>query len=117
MKSNRVRKSCLKKTAASGESSSDIITSADSCNSSSTGTTSASSASSKLSWGALEIRTYPNILGDNPAVSDGCPITLDWRPISREKHDDLVYYEITVRTRRPRRRRKELVMKVIERDT
>eukprot|EP00934_Nitzschia_sp_Nitz4_P005059 Nitzschia sp. Nitz4//scaffold76_size158648//95115//95813//NITZ4_002555-RA/size158648-processed-gene-0.244-mRNA-1//1//CDS//3329557872//5049//frame0 len=38
----------------------------------------------KVVFSTLEIREYPIIPGDNPSVTVGCPITIDWA------HDDLV---------------------------
>ena len=35
-----------------------------------------------VSFGDVEIREYNVILGDNPAVSAGPPVTIDWIPIS-----------------------------------
>jgi len=40
---------------------------------------------SKVSFSKVEIRCYPMILGDNPGVDNGVPITLSWeysRPIT-----------------------------------
>jgi len=33
-----------------------------------------------VSFADVEVRSYPIILGDNPAVSAGPPITIDWYP-------------------------------------
>lgn len=35
-----------------------------------------------VSFSTVEIRDYPIILGDNPAVSHGPAVTIDWKPIS-----------------------------------
>lgn len=35
----------------------------------------------KVHFSNVEIRYYPMIIGDNPSVSDGCPVTIDWEPI------------------------------------
>lgn len=66
-------------------------------------------------FGDLVIYEFPNILGDNPAVSDGAPLTIGW------KHDSknivaVDYYEF-LRTQRPRRRRKDLIIPSTARDT
>ena len=34
-----------------------------------------------VTFNKVEIRYYPVIIGDNPSVSDGCPVTIDWEPI------------------------------------
>jgi hypothetical protein len=34
-----------------------------------------------VTFNNVEIRYYPVIIGDNPSVSDGCPVTIDWEPI------------------------------------
>ena len=31
-----------------------------------------------VGFGKLEFREYPIIMGDNPSVSDGVPLALDW---------------------------------------
>ena len=33
-----------------------------------------------VSFGHVEIREYPMILGDNPSPTDGIPITIGWKP-------------------------------------
>lgn len=45
---------------------------------------------SSVSFSTIEIRSYPIILGDNPACDDnGPPLTIDWDPInSRKLHVD-----------------------------
>lgn len=95
-----------------------------------------------LCWGNLEIYTFPvsparwssfrtrsfsasthsrlyfetqNILGDNPAVTSGAPIAIDWRHQSKEIVG-VEQYEY-LRRSRPKRTRKALVMSGAERDT
>jgi hypothetical protein len=71
---------------------------------------------SGICWGDLEIYEFPNILGDNPATSDGgAPITIGW------KHENksvvgIDYYEF-LRQSHPRRKRKELAISGGQRDT
>ena len=38
-----------------------------------------------VSFGDLEIRSYPVILGDNPFCHSGCPLQLDWEYIDASK--------------------------------
>jgi hypothetical protein len=69
----------------------------------------------ELCFGDLTIYEFKNILGDNPAVSEGAPLSIKW------KHDSksviaVDYYEY-LRQSRPRRKRKDLVVKSAERDT
>ena len=48
----------------------------------------------KVNFSDLTVIEYPIILGDNPACTDGCPITIDWIPIGGYKHS-LDLYEYT----------------------
>lgn len=71
--------------------------------------------SSSVCFGDLTIYEFKNVLGDNPAVSEGAPLTIGW------KHETmnviaLDYYEF-LRNQRPRRRRKDLVIPSTSRDT
>lgn len=68
-----------------------------------------------VSWGEVEILVFPNILGDNPGVSYGAPLTIGWKPESKETVgvDCFEYF----RQSRPRRNRKDLMMKSTSRDT
>jgi hypothetical protein len=69
-----------------------------------------------VGWGDLEIYEFPNILGDNPATSDGgAPISIGW------KHENKTvvavdYYELLRKTH-PRRTRKNLAVSGGQRDT
>jgi hypothetical protein len=40
------------------------------------------SSSSHIRWSTVEIREYAIILGDNPSVIRGVPLTMDWTPLS-----------------------------------
>eukprot|EP00525_Craspedostauros_australis_P000933 CAMPEP_0198117160 /NCGR_PEP_ID=MMETSP1442-20131203/16723_1 /TAXON_ID= /ORGANISM="Craspedostauros australis, Strain CCMP3328" /LENGTH=171 /DNA_ID=CAMNT_0043775147 /DNA_START=109 /DNA_END=624 /DNA_ORIENTATION=- len=42
---------------------------------------SGSSAQKRVHFGDITIVTYPMILGDNPAVSEGAPIQMDWEAV------------------------------------
>jgi hypothetical protein len=37
----------------------------------------------QVSFGQLEILEFPTLLGDNPSVKEGVPLTMDWKPIHR----------------------------------
>lgn len=68
-----------------------------------------------VAFGDLVIYEFPNILGDNAGVSEGAPLSIDW------KHDTkrvvaVDYYEF-LRQSRPRRRRKDLIVPSAARDT
>jgi hypothetical protein len=60
----------------------------------------------EVSFHSISIRHYPMILGDNPAVSIGSPVQLDWDFQGEERHD-LDIYEVE---RRPRRKLRHLVL-------
>lgn len=68
-----------------------------------------------LCWGDITIYEFPNILGDNPAVSNGSPLSIAW------KHDSVNVVDVNLyeffRQGNPRRRKKDLVMKAGERDS
>ena len=72
-------------------------------------------SSNEICWGELTILEFPNILGDNPGVSEGVPLSIGWKPTS-ESSVDVDLYEF-MRQNRPRRKRKELVIKSGARDT
>jgi len=42
------------------------------------------STKSAVSFGNCDVRTYPQILGDHPCCSEGCPIQLGWSYVSEE---------------------------------
>mmetsp|Transcript_6801 Transcript_6801/g.13468 ORF Transcript_6801/g.13468 Transcript_6801/m.13468 type:complete len:150 (-) Transcript_6801:133-582(-) len=69
-----------------------------------------------LCWGDIEIYTFPNILGDNPAVSAGAPLAIDWHHMNKEVVG-VEYHEYMRRKNNPRRKRKGLMMSSAERDT
>jgi hypothetical protein len=73
-----------------------------------------SSRTKRVSWGNLTIFVMPNLLGDNPAVSEGAPLTIGWKYESKTILA-IDYYEY-LRQSRPRRRRRELVVPGANRD-
>jgi hypothetical protein len=56
---------------------------------------------SSIRFSTVEIRSYPMILGDNPSVTAGIPITIDWLH-QDEVTCDVVDYEVTRPERRAR---------------
>jgi hypothetical protein len=79
------------------------------------GSSSTRSSDSSVGFGDLTIYEFKNILGDNPAVSEGAPLSISWK---HESVDVITvdYYEF-MRNQRPRRRRKDLVIPSTSRDT
>jgi hypothetical protein len=69
----------------------------------------------QVRWGDLTVYEFPNLLGDNPAVSEGAPLTIGW------KHSSVVVvaieYHEYLRQNRPLRRRKDMIMSSASRDT
>ena len=66
-----------------------------------------SSARKEVAWGELTTWEFPNILGDNPSVTEGVPLSIGWKPLRQEKVG-IDYYEY-LRRSNTRRTRKELV--------
>lgn len=67
-------------------------------------------------WGDLVIYEFPNILGDNPATSDGgAPLSIGWK--HQQKNVVAVDYYEFLRQSHPRRKRKDLVISGGARDT
>ena len=67
-----------------------------------------------LCFGDLVIYEFKNILGDNPAC-EGAPLTIKWKHNSKNVVA-VDYYEY-LRQSRPRRKRKDMIVKSAERDT
>lgn len=65
------------------------------------------SLQNSVSFSSLEIRVYKLTLGDNPACSEGPPMTLDWEYHDKSEVFDVDGYEST---RGPRRRKREMCM-------
>jgi hypothetical protein len=74
-----------------------------------------SSSRHEVKFGDLTIYEFHSILGDNPAVSDGSPLTLEWRHESQSTMPIDVHEYI--RQSRPRRKRKEMRLTSAARDT
>jgi hypothetical protein len=66
-------------------------------------------------WGEITILEFPNILGDNPAVTNGSPITIGWKHQSVNVVD-VEFFEF-LRQNHPRRSRRELLLKCGDRDS
>jgi hypothetical protein len=67
------------------------------------------STTKSVQFDTLEIVEFPFIIGDSPAVSSGCPLALDTRPIHRSTFD-VNHYETHRRDRR--RHGKKLMISV-----
>ncbi len=65
----------------------------------------------RTSWANIEIREYDQCLGDCPATQEGAPISLSW-DYKEKQSMSLDEYE---EGRKPRRRRSELILGVMER--
>lgn len=72
--------------------------------------------SHRVCWGDVEIYEFPNVLGDNPAVSEGAPLTIGWKHTKKETID-IEYYEYLRIQLKPRKRRKDLLLSGPARDT
>ena len=47
----------------------------------------------KVAFSSVEIKVYPYILGDNPSVPKGSPLTIDWEPMAVQVYDSVDAYE------------------------
>ena len=65
----------------------------------------------KIRFGHLVITEFPIILGDNPAVTAGAPVTIDWTP-QNESSFSITAYE---QSKPERRRRRKLLISVSNR--
>lgn len=63
---------------------------------------------SKVCFDSLTIYEFPNLLGDNPGVNDGAPLTIAWKHTRVETYN-LDYYEY-LRKSIPTRSRREMVL-------
>lgn len=67
----------------------------------------------KVIFDDVEIREYPHILGDNPAVSEGVPLTIGWKPINSYSIDIDLFESMRCPIRR--RGRKQLLISSMRR--
>lgn len=71
-----------------------------------------SESPSEVRFDTVTIREYPVEIGDNPAVSRGAPLTMDWEPTNQFEYDMEAYEE----HRTPRRTKGELGMHFLLRE-
>jgi len=67
----------------------------------------------KVHFSTVEVREYPMTLGDNPAVSKGPPVTIEWRPFSRKIYQVESHIKLTPC---PRRKPLQMAMPLFYRD-
>jgi hypothetical protein len=73
------------------------------------------SVKKNVRWGEMVVFEFPNMLGDNPAVSGGAPLTIAWNHVT--VNTLTVEYNEFLRLKQPRRKRKDLVISSAQRDT
>eukprot|EP00527_Entomoneis_sp_CCMP2396_P001442 CAMPEP_0198141276 /NCGR_PEP_ID=MMETSP1443-20131203/4315_1 /TAXON_ID=186043 /ORGANISM="Entomoneis sp., Strain CCMP2396" /LENGTH=158 /DNA_ID=CAMNT_0043803979 /DNA_START=41 /DNA_END=517 /DNA_ORIENTATION=+ len=66
-----------------------------------------STSDKEVCWGDIALYEFPSIMGDNPGVSSGAPLTIGWKH-SKTEQISIEYYEY-LRRSNPRRTRKQLV--------
>lgn len=71
------------------------------------------SAPVSVKFDKIEIREYPIHIGDNPSVTRGAPLTIDWTPMNHLEYNLEQYEEV----RPPRRSAPELVTSALTRQT
>jgi hypothetical protein len=69
----------------------------------------------KVCWGEMVVFEFPNMIGDNPAVSGGVPLTIAWNHVT--VNTLTIDYNEFLRQKQPRRKRKDLVLSAAQRDT
>jgi hypothetical protein len=67
-------------------------------------TSSSSSFPKSVKFDQVFIHEFPLIMGDNPAVSKGAPLTIDWQPIAHDVIDVDIYEYLRGPERRHRKR-------------
>jgi len=72
-------------------------------------------STTSVCWGDLTFYQFRNILGDNPGVSEGAPLSIEWKH-TKESVLAIDYHEF-IRQSRPRRKRKVLIIPSGARDT
>lgn len=70
-----------------------------------------SSLEKSVTFGDIEIRDYPIILGDNPACT-GCPISIDWKSTSQQTRNMELYEYTRAQQGRKTGKGKKLVIPV-----
>lgn len=66
-----------------------------------------SSVWKKVCFDDVQIREFPFILGDNPGVSKGAPLSIDWK----HQHEDVTDIDVFEHCRAPvRRHRRKIVL-------
>jgi len=69
----------------------------------------------KVNFGDITVFEFPNLLGDNPAVTDGAPLTIAWKHVNVNVFT--IEYNEFVKQKRPRRRKKDMILSSAQRDT
>jgi hypothetical protein len=69
----------------------------------------------KVNFGDITVYEFPNLLGDNPAVTDGAPLTIAWKHVNVNVFT--IEYNEFVKQKRPRRRKKDMILSSSQRDT
>ena len=54
----------------------------------------------RVNFNTIEIQEYPIIAGDNPSVSTGVPLTIDWTPLGKNAYDFEEYEQAVEGVRR-----------------
>ena len=54
----------------------------------------------RVGFNYIEVKEYPIILGDNPSISDGIPVTIGWKP-QKTIMLELEYFELYRPDRKP----------------
>eukprot|EP00531_Pseudo-nitzschia_arenysensis_P013467 CAMPEP_0116134918 /NCGR_PEP_ID=MMETSP0329-20121206/10913_1 /TAXON_ID=697910 /ORGANISM="Pseudo-nitzschia arenysensis, Strain B593" /LENGTH=181 /DNA_ID=CAMNT_0003629683 /DNA_START=173 /DNA_END=718 /DNA_ORIENTATION=- len=67
----------------------------------------------KVIFDEIEVKEYPRMLGDNPAVSEGVPLTIGWKPQSSYSMDIDLFESMRCSVRR--RGRKQLLISSMRR--